>query len=311
MAYTAHLSPPRQGPRSASYLYAVFGYAIDWSKRWSKLEVPQLVGLGLFALYVINYVSSGDPWVPVLDSANLAFHEFGHPMFAPFGDTMGWLGGTLGQLMFPVIGIGIFVYRKHTASLAMCLLWFFQNFFNIARYVADARDQALPLVGGGEHDWTYLLTKWDVLAKEMIIAENLRRFAWGGFIATGAWLAWRFYRQRIEARMDAAEEQAQRAAKPLMPYARPAYVARTPHAAASYQPPAHGVPARQPSVAIGTPAPSPATPAVIVTKPVAVTRDAPAAPDLFPDLPPLPAPKSAGRADAPLTIPPVEIKSKL
>jgi hypothetical protein len=31
-------------------------------------------------------------------------------------------------------------------------------------YVRDAREQALPLLGGGEHDWNYLLRRADLLS---------------------------------------------------------------------------------------------------------------------------------------------------
>lgn len=37
-----------------------------------------------------------------LDGANLLFHEAGHVFFGLFGQTIGMLGGTLGQLVFPV-----------------------------------------------------------------------------------------------------------------------------------------------------------------------------------------------------------------
>lgn len=210
----------------------MFGYAISWDKPWSRLEIGHLVGLGLFGSYVIACVVKSDPWVPIIDSANLAFHEFGHPFFAAFGDTMGWLGGTLGQLVFPTVGMGVFLYRHHTASFAMCAIWFFQNFFNIARYLGDARTQELPLVGGGEHDWGYLLGKWGVLAKDTQIAGYLRGFAWLGLLAIAGWLGWRLYRQRLDARAEAEQAAARRAATPPMPYAKrypPSDIAKDQH----------------------------------------------------------------------------------
>jgi hypothetical protein len=35
--------------------------------------------------------------------------------------------------------------------------WVAQKLRNNARYKGDARAQLLPLVGGGEHDWAYML----------------------------------------------------------------------------------------------------------------------------------------------------------
>jgi hypothetical protein len=36
-------------------------------------------------------------------------------------------------------------------------------------YIRDARLQALPLVGGGEHDWASLLGSWGVLERDQFI----------------------------------------------------------------------------------------------------------------------------------------------
>jgi hypothetical protein len=65
-----------------------------------------------------------------------------------------------------------------------------QNCWNIARYVADARAQELPLVGGGEHDWAFLLATWGALARDQALARDVRLLGWllvGGAI----WLGWR------------------------------------------------------------------------------------------------------------------------
>ena len=40
-------------------------------------------------------------WVPILDSANLAFHEAGHPIFGLFSSRLMVYGGTLMQLLLP------------------------------------------------------------------------------------------------------------------------------------------------------------------------------------------------------------------
>jgi hypothetical protein len=66
-------------------------------------------------------------------------------------------------------------------------VWGFENLLNIARYVADARAQVLPLVGGGEHDWTALLDRWGCLAQDTAIAQVIRAMGW---------LAWRWRASR-------------------------------------------------------------------------------------------------------------------
>lgn len=105
---------------------------------------------------------------------NLATHETGHLVFGWGGQVLAALGGTLLQLLMPLAFAVSFWRRgdRHAASVA--LWWLGQNCFNISRYIADARAQELPLVGGGEHDWTYLLAHWGVLERDVGIARDVR-----------------------------------------------------------------------------------------------------------------------------------------
>ena len=51
------------------------------------------------------------------------------------------------------------------------LLWLGQNFFNIARYQKDAVLTELPLVGGGMHDWNWLLTRFHALKYAQVLGN--------------------------------------------------------------------------------------------------------------------------------------------
>jgi hypothetical protein len=98
--------------------------------------------------------------VHFLDGVNLLFHEAGHLFFGILGRTLGVLGGTLGQLVFPV-ATGIHFLRQGLAFEAcVSLLWLGENLMYTAVYVADARARVLPLVGGDIHDWHWLLRRW-------------------------------------------------------------------------------------------------------------------------------------------------------
>lgn len=110
----------------------------------------------------------------ILDAVDLAIHETGHLLFAPFGEFMGFLGGTLFQLALPVAFVVYFWRRadRHAASVA--LWWVAQNCWNVSVYVADARAQALPLVGGGEHDWAYMLGRLGWLQYDQSLALDIR-----------------------------------------------------------------------------------------------------------------------------------------
>ena len=123
----------------------------------------------VYGLYDLAHLGRGS----LLDGVDLAIHETGHLVFAPFGEFVGVAGGTLFQLIMPLVFVGYFWRRgdRHAASVA--LWWVGQNCGHIAYYLADARAQELPLVGGGEHDWNYLLGRTGLLAHDQGIAHGV------------------------------------------------------------------------------------------------------------------------------------------
>ena len=109
-----------------------------------------------------------------LDSVDLPIHETGHLVFAWGSEVITALGGTLFQLILPALFGVYFAVRRDWHAATVPLWWIGQNGWNIARYVADARAQELPLVGGGEHDWAFLLSEWDLLGQDQVIAGRIR-----------------------------------------------------------------------------------------------------------------------------------------
>lgn len=99
-----------------------------------------------------------------LDGVNLAFHEAGHLFFSPFGQFLHVLGGTLGQLIVPGVCIVEFLREDKPFEAAVCTVWLGESTLYMATYMADAQAQLLPLVGGGMHDWHWLLTRMGLLA---------------------------------------------------------------------------------------------------------------------------------------------------
>ena len=137
-----------------------------------------------------------DGFLSIVDHANLVFHEAGHVIFGLLGRTPGLYGGTLGQLAIPLtVGVA-FRMQREPVSFAIAGVWFFQNFLNIARYMADARAQRLPLVGGGDHDWTNIFSRWGALASDTAIAGVVTAAGWLGMAAVWGWLVWRWARER-------------------------------------------------------------------------------------------------------------------
>jgi len=137
-----------------------------------------------------------DGFVLLLDHANLAFHEAGHLFFGMLGSTLGLYGGTLGQLVFPVVAAVSFWRRRQAVGVALSGVWLFENFLNIARYMADARAQLLPLVGGGEHDWYHIFSGLGLLDRDTDVAAVTQTLGWLGMIGCMLWLWRRFIPRR-------------------------------------------------------------------------------------------------------------------
>ncbi len=124
---------------------------------------------GLLAFWTARLV--GDPGRGCfLDLVNLAFHEAGHLFLTPFGSTLHYLGGTFGQLAVPALLAGYFLLTGPARPLggAVCAWWVGENLVNVSVYMADARDLALPLVGGGDHDWNELFYRFGLLGEDSV-----------------------------------------------------------------------------------------------------------------------------------------------
>ncbi|MBU1043839.1 MAG: hypothetical protein KJ915_05510 [Candidatus Omnitrophica bacterium] len=105
-----------------------------------------------------------------IDGANLLFHEAGHLVLSFMGPVVHFLGGTIGQLVFPTVCIISFLKKNQKFEAAICGIWFGENMVNIAWYMGDAQTMMIPLVGGGIHDWNWLLYRAGLLAHCKILA---------------------------------------------------------------------------------------------------------------------------------------------
>lgn len=131
-----------------------------------------------------------------LDHANLLFHEAGHPIAGFFSRRLETYGGTIGQLVFPIV-LAVSFWRKGNApAFAAAVIWFFENWLNIARYMADTRALELPLVGGGDHDWNTIFTRWNVLQDDTQVAGTVNFLGGLGTVAAILWVVWRWWADR-------------------------------------------------------------------------------------------------------------------
>lgn len=160
----------------------------------TRIPLGGVLAVSAFALACLGFHWLGDEgWVPLLDSANLALHEAGHPLVGIFSARATVYGGSLFQLVFPLAAAAHFHHATNASGVAASLVWLGENLFNIARYMADARAQDLPLVGSGDHDWAEIFGRWGVLHLDGRIAGITRGI--GLILMLGA-VVWLYRRWR-------------------------------------------------------------------------------------------------------------------
>jgi len=168
----------------------------EWCR--GRAWAPRLPLLLWMAYLGIRHLLDTD-YSSILAGLNLGIHEAGHLLFGWL--SWNWLtaaGGTILQLAAPLAAAWMFARQPDYFASAFGGTWLATNLYNVATYMADARELDLPLVnvGGGEadHDWNYMLSavgllEWDTrLAALVRIAAFLA--AWSS-VAAGGWMLWR------------------------------------------------------------------------------------------------------------------------
>jgi hypothetical protein len=96
---------------------------------------------------------------------NLPFHEAGHILFSPLGDFMTTLGGSLTQVLVPIVcAVAFLTTHWNPFGAAVMGWWAGENLMDVAIYINDARALELTLIGGYTgaevegHDWERILS---------------------------------------------------------------------------------------------------------------------------------------------------------
>jgi hypothetical protein len=117
--------------------YFTFSLATDYQKNETRNQVS-------FVIWII-------------DTLDLFIHEAGHFFFGLFGRFIGFLGGSLFQVIIPIATVIVFA-RSSLRSLPFTLYWTGQSLVNVSIYIGDAPYQRLQLISRyAIHDWRWLL----------------------------------------------------------------------------------------------------------------------------------------------------------
>ncbi|MBK5102986.1 MAG: hypothetical protein JJE42_01955 [Burkholderiales bacterium] len=111
----------------------------------------------------------------------LPIHEAGHLLFIPFGHFMSVLGGSLLQVLLPLVLMASFVFgfggsRRDNFAASVMLWWAAVSIIDLAPYIWDAFDPKLILLGGKTgaesdgHDWQNILGDLGMIRRAHLVA---------------------------------------------------------------------------------------------------------------------------------------------
>jgi len=171
------------------------------------LVVLRALGLMVLAAWGLRLLAYGPDRPELMASflhwIHLPFHEAGHVVFSPFGEFLHILGGTMGQLLVPLVVLGAFLRQEDPFGASFGAWWLGTSLMDCAPYVNDARARVLPLISGVTgmedwegHDWYQILSRTGLLAWDHRLARCfwlagvlvvLGALVWGGYVLVRQW----------------------------------------------------------------------------------------------------------------------------
>jgi hypothetical protein len=147
----------------------------------------------------------------------LPIHEAGHLLFIPFGRFMAVLGGSLFQVLLPLVLMASFMFgfggsRRDNFAASLMLWWAAVSIIDVAPYIWDAFDPKMTLLGaktGAEsdgHDWQNILGDLGLIKKAHLIAGIAHKLGLVVMLVAYAWGAALLYLQFHRRDSDAIED---------------------------------------------------------------------------------------------------------
>jgi hypothetical protein len=169
---------------------------VDVTYFW--LRVTALVFVSLWSIPILREdVTTGSIAGAFIHIPELLIHEAGHIVFRIFGETISVLGGSMMQVVLPLLGALSMLLRRRAPFPASICVWLAGvGFVDFAPYVYDAQSPKLMLTSGATgrdsfHDWRFLLDRFDwvrlskplgMLTYWTGVGVMLLGLAWGGYV---------------------------------------------------------------------------------------------------------------------------------
>lgn len=144
--------------------------------------------------FILHGIDASVLGASVLHQISQPFHDYGHVMFRPFGSWWMYVGGSLFQIVLPLIPLLYFmVWQRDNFAASLMLWWSGQNMLDVSPWIADApyRNLSPTSDSGASHDWWNLLRMSDALDMAQPLAVLcfalgtlviLSALLWGGFL---------------------------------------------------------------------------------------------------------------------------------
>lgn len=135
----------------------------------------------------------------------LVFHEAGHVLFRPLGEWMAVAGGTLTQLLMPLVLMLALLLKNRDPFGAAIGLWLLGvSLLDVAPYMYDALQPQLMLLSGatgeaGGHDWIHLFSSLGLRPRAQAIGTLTHRLGAAVVLLSLGWAAWvlKLQRERV------------------------------------------------------------------------------------------------------------------
>lgn len=140
------------------------------------------IGIALVISALIQLFNRQTWWF--IQNVNLIFHEAGHVVFYFFGEFLSILGGSLLEMLVPLLVVVHFVRTQQNFSAAVACWWLATALLSVSIYASDAQERQLPLITNdvSTHDWFNLLSILDLLKYDDLIGYV---FFCGSLVAVG------------------------------------------------------------------------------------------------------------------------------
>jgi len=194
--------PPRVGSLNFYGRCVAFAFCFVWGWRLVAMDV-----------------STGEMGGSFMHLIVLPIHEAGHVLFLPLGRFMTVLGGSLMQLLLPLLLMASFVFafggsRRDNFAASLMLWWAAAAVIDLAPYIWDAYDPRLMLLGGKTgaesdgHDWQNILGDLGLIGRAHLIGRSAHTLGIVLMLAAWAWGAALLYFQFQRRDGKAIEEEA-------------------------------------------------------------------------------------------------------